>query len=507
MDVQAFSDGVVMSRRRSQLSWAGSVLVVSVVSVGAAAAAQAFVSVATHGLARPGLVVATTAAFALLQAQPVVTLQRGDRTSTVQLTEAAFVAAVLTLTAPVVVVIVMVGTGVGELLRNRPPAPLKWLFTVCLQCTAAAAAVEVVAAQSAGPLTQHLARGAVAGVVFGVLCAAGTRAAIGVDERQAGWPVERQELFLLAVALGSTAAGVVAALAVASPAARPYLVVAVAMLVGLGRHGHRQAADATRLRDFLDVTDRLARAADADVPAIVATCGRRLARRPVLVTDAAVDGAINIAVHARDEDAHPAMWLSVEPDPESPLSRQDLDALHALATITGEHLARLRLTAELERRALTDPLTGLANRAAFSATLISMLEDDSADPLALVLIDLDGFKAVNDTQGHDAGDELLVEIASLLRRIVPATGLVARLGGDEFAVITHWSDGAQLAQRIETNVAALRPGLIGASVGVARSRVDGDDVAALVHAADQAMYRRKAQRKATRPHRALRPSG
>jgi diguanylate cyclase (GGDEF)-like protein len=496
-----------MSRRRSQLGWAGAVLVASVVSVGAAAVAQAFVTVALHGLARPGLVVATTAAFALLQAQPVVTLQRGDQTLTVQLTEAAFVAAVLTLSGPVVVVVVMVGTAAGELLRNRPLAPLKWLFTVCLQCIGAAAAVRVVAPQWAGPIPQHLVLGAAAGVVFGVLCAAGTRVSIGLSERQSGWEVERQELFLLAVALGSTAAGVVAALAVATPAARPYLVVAVAMLVGLGRHCHGQAADATRLRDFLDVTDRLARASDAEVPAIVATCGRRLARRPVLVTEAAVDGAINIAVQPRDEGAAIAMWLSVEPDPESPLSRRDLDALRALATITAEHLDRLRLTAELERRALTDPLTGLANRAAFSAALSSMIERDAPDALAVVLIDLDGFKTVNDTQGHDAGDELLVEIASLLSHMAPPGGVVARLGGDEFAVITRWNDAAQLAQRIESGVAALRPGLIGASVGVARSQEDGSDVASLVHAADQAMYRRKAHRKAARPRRAFHPNG
>ena len=179
----------------------------------------------------------------------------------------------------------------------------------------------------------------------------------------------------------------------------------------------------------------------------------------------------------------------------------------ALATITGEHLDRLRLTAELERRALTDPLTGLANRAAFSAALTSMTEDGTADPWAVVLIDLDGFKTVNDTQGHDAGDELLVEIGALLHQLVPATRVVARLGGDEFAVITQWTDAAQLAQRIEAGVAALRPGLIGASVGIARSPVGGCDVASLVHAAHQAMYRRKAQRKTIRPHRALRPSG
>ena len=190
------------------------------------------------------------------------------------------------------------------------------------------------------------------------------------------------------------------------------------------------------------------------------------------------------------------MWLCVEPDPDSPLNDQDLDALHALATITAEHLDRLRLTAELERRALTDPLTGLANRTALSTALTSMLEHDATDSMAVVLIDLDGFKTLNDTHGHDAGDHLLVEIGVLLRGMVRATDVVARLGGDEFAVVTRSSDAARLAQRIESGIAALRPGVSGASVGVAYSMVDGADGASLVRAADEAMYRRKAHRKA-----------
>jgi len=496
MDLDVFSREVVMSRRRSHLGWAGNVYAVLVVSVGTAAAATAFVTVATHGLSRPGLVVATTLAFALLQAPPIVTLRRGDQTLTVQLTEAAFVAAALTLSAPVVLVVVLVGTAGGEVLRVRPLAPSKWLSTVCMQSVAGVAALKISGPYQMALTAHHFARGAGAGVAFGVLCAVGHRSMIAVNDRRAGRQAERQELVLLAVALASAAAGVVAALAVALPAARPYLVIAVAMLVGLGWHGHRQAADATLLREFLDVTDRLARASADEVPGIVVTCGRRLVRRPVVVTDGAVDGAINIPVHSREPGAEVAMWLCVEPDPDSPLNDQDLDALHALATITAEHLDRLRLTAELERRALTDPLTGLANRTALSTALTSMLEHDATDSMAVVLIDLDGFKTLNDTHGHDAGDHLLVEIGVLLRGMVRATDVVARLGGDEFAVVTRSSDAACLTQRIESEIAALRPGVTGASVGVAYAKVDGADGPSLVRAADEAMYRRKARRKA-----------
>src|SRR3954453_14046607 len=92
---------------------------------------------------------------------------------------------------------------------------------------------------------------------------------------------------------------------------------------------------------------------------------------------------------------------------------------------------RRRRERELERMAYTDHLTGLPNR----AMLFQELAAPSEDERCLLVLDLDGFKAVNDVAGHEAGDQLLVEVARRLHTVVREDDLVARLGGDEFAIL------------------------------------------------------------------------
>lgn len=133
-------------------------------------------------------------------------------------------------------------------------------------------------------------------------------------------------------------------------------------------------------------------------------------------------------------------------------------------------------TAQLADLAYTDPLTGLANRTRFGATL-SELTASGIRP-TVVLLDLDGFKAVNDTLGHAAGDELLRRVAGRLRRASPGARLLARLGGDEFAIVLlpdTEPDAARMAEAILEQLSA--PFLltatdkqevrIGASIGIA----------------------------------------
>src|SRR5205823_5017408 len=90
---------------------------------------------------------------------------------------------------------------------------------------------------------------------------------------------------------------------------------------------------------------------------------------------------------------------------------------------------RQRHRAALAEQAYRDPLTGLANR----ATLVGALDPGTGG--VLLLIDLDGFKAVNDTLGHGAGDQLLTVVGERIRAVAPRSALAARLGGDEFAVL------------------------------------------------------------------------
>jgi diguanylate cyclase (GGDEF)-like protein len=148
-----------------------------------------------------------------------------------------------------------------------------------------------------------------------------------------------------------------------------------------------------------------------------------------------------------------------------------------------------------EALAATDPLTGIPNRRAFLDRLSSAVSAAAWGHESVVcLVDLDGFKAVNDEGGHAAGDAVLIAVGAALGAAVRETDTVARLGGDEFAVLAatsvSWS-GEQLAERLRHAVATTgAPTGVTASVGIAEVE-PGDDVEDLLHRADAAMYRAK----------------
>jgi chemotaxis family two-component system sensor kinase Cph1 len=156
-------------------------------------------------------------------------------------------------------------------------------------------------------------------------------------------------------------------------------------------------------------------------------------------------------------------------------------------------------TSRLERIALHDPLTGLANRLLFERRLQQEVRNSMArnSVFAVYMIDLDRFKQVNDTLGHGAGDQVLTEVASRLIEVVREEDTVARLGGDEFAVLqTGLNDRAgavSMAERIVHSVASLyniagRTVEIGASVGVSIWPSDTVEESELLEYADLALY-------------------
>lgn len=163
-------------------------------------------------------------------------------------------------------------------------------------------------------------------------------------------------------------------------------------------------------------------------------------------------------------------------------------------------VARMKAELDKDHRARHDDLTGLYNRAGL-ATALAHREAVASRDVAYFFLDLDGFKQVNDTLGHAAGDQLLDEVGGRLRAAAPQGSVLARLGGDEFLIVSDCGDRDAARETGERVIAALceRPYLvggaavqIGASLGVALSRVFGHDFATLIEAADAALYKAKA---------------
>jgi diguanylate cyclase (GGDEF)-like protein len=152
----------------------------------------------------------------------------------------------------------------------------------------------------------------------------------------------------------------------------------------------------------------------------------------------------------------------------------------------------------LRRSALTDPLTGIANR----RSLLARIEYEIArhtrtgHGFAVVMIDLDGFKSLNDRFGHLAGDDLLRDVAQALQRTIRAQDTVARIGGDEFCVLAPETDEPgrdRLRTRVESAVATVTAGVhtLRASVGVASFPADGRTAQELLAAADAGLLAAK----------------
>ena len=156
----------------------------------------------------------------------------------------------------------------------------------------------------------------------------------------------------------------------------------------------------------------------------------------------------------------------------------------------------------LNRLARTDDLTGLRNRRAFNTDVPTRLAAGAGRNSALLLLDLDRFKEVNDSLGHDVGDRLLIQVGIRLNRQLRAGDLLARLGGDEFAILLTDSTREQaLTVAVKLRAALAEPFLLegitlqtSASVGISLHPDQGNDLTALLRKADMAMYKAKTSR-------------
>jgi diguanylate cyclase (GGDEF)-like protein/PAS domain S-box-containing protein len=169
---------------------------------------------------------------------------------------------------------------------------------------------------------------------------------------------------------------------------------------------------------------------------------------------------------------------------------------------------RKALEAQLVHRSMHDPLTGLANRLLFQDRLWHALERGNRErtPTCVMIIDLDGFKKINDEMGHPMGDLVLMAFADRLRSVLRASDTAARLGGDEFSIVcenTEPADAEVLAQRLRTSVTdPLRVGgttvRLGVSIGIGAvpgGEDPGQVYERVIRTADDAMYADKAGRR------------
>jgi diguanylate cyclase (GGDEF)-like protein len=181
---------------------------------------------------------------------------------------------------------------------------------------------------------------------------------------------------------------------------------------------------------------------------------------------------------------------------------EEVNFLRATSSVLSTALQRIESEARLAYLAQFDPLTGLPNRALFadrfSQMIVQARRRDS--PLAVLFIDLDQFKDVNDTLGHAGGDGLLKQVAARLQSAVRTADTVARISGDEFAIVltdlVRLEDAALVAQKIIDDLSTPvdvdgREVFVTASVGIATFPADGAEAETLIGAADAAMYRAK----------------
>ena len=213
--------------------------------------------------------------------------------------------------------------------------------------------------------------------------------------------------------------------------------------------------------------------------------------------------AMTVAPLLNDDDSPLGVLVTFFGRPRE-FSEEDVDLQLALSRLASQVLGRIKLQDQLQYLAMHDRLTGLANREMLHFRLVQVLADAERHqrPMALIFLDLDGFKAVNDGLGHAVGDSVLVQIASRLRDAMRGADTVARFGGDEFVVLVEDMDEAAVRQVAERVLAAVREPLaavpaslpISTSIGIAvhdpvRSATPAPDE--IVREADWAMFRAK----------------
>lgn len=238
---------------------------------------------------------------------------------------------------------------------------------------------------------------------------------------------------------------------------------------------------------------------DIDMPVM---SGLEVLRRLTADPDAYGMPVLMLTARTTGPDVARALELGAQDYLKKPCSSEELIArVRTAQALQDRHEALFRRADELGQISSTDPLTELGNRRAFTERVSAMITERGGETeVAILMLDLDHFKAVNDTHGHLAGDEVLSGLARRLREVCGDRGLAIRWGGEEFVVLVSEPDQvdfSDLAEAIRAAVAdepfASDSGVqipVTISVGVARGRLD--HLREVLAAADEAVYRAKA---------------
>ncbi|MDA3920862.1 MAG: GGDEF domain-containing protein [Salinisphaera sp.] len=200
------------------------------------------------------------------------------------------------------------------------------------------------------------------------------------------------------------------------------------------------------------------------------------------------------------------MRFGGEPGFDDPASVANV-VISAISIVCFSHVYEFSREAtdhKLRRMAMIDPLTGLANRMLYRQWFETARANAQIanKPLSLVVADIDHFKNLNDTYGHEAGDRALCFVSSVLERTLGARGRLCRIGGEEFSIILPATDAAQAVAIADELCRTMRQSpwrfdstavSVTLSMGVAQLGVDGDELKTLFQAADHRMYRSKSQ--------------
>jgi diguanylate cyclase (GGDEF)-like protein len=462
------------------------------------------------GLERPWVVAAGVVVATAINYVYVVVVRKGESLEAIDLSEAPMVALALLLPMGPALLTFAMGSLISEAFRDR--ALVKRAFNVGIRVIAAGGLVAI--ADVTGFRTDPGAAQVVAvvggAVVYTAVTTLGVGAVIALAEQRRLLEDFRDGLLMRgAVWASAVAYGVAAALVVnLQPALLPGLLAPLTIVWLTTGACRRAESDRERLQSLIAASEEIHAAADEDQQeaALVRAAQRVLLWRDVSVRD--TPPTVGEAGERLWLDRRGERWLVASPRPGGdPLADSDARTLQALRDAASTVLERIRLESELVRQAHVDPLTGVANRRAFEQALDEALLAGGSSGVAVMLLDLDGFKQINDTLGHDAGDQLLTVLAARLSEAVRSGDLVARLGGDEFVVMLRGvatsaaaaraTDGVcrVLEQPVEVGDWRLSPGV---SAGVAVAPFDGLLPRDLLRCADERMYDAKRARRSGR---------